>query len=244
MGGLVISNRLEATEALKSVEYHLSDLSRREKELIREEQALNLEKAAHVRGLKRVNSEDNSRFRSRPKLNDRYVLQSLLGKGGFSEVWRAYDLVDLCDVAVKIHQLDPRWSDSKKENYTKHISREYEIHKNVRHPRIVSLYDVFEIDNNSFATVLECCSGGDLDVLLKENKTLAERDARAILLQVLLGMQYLSQPSPDGTRKAIIHYDLKPANSESDALCRKVRFCRYVARVLTSCSFHHLCSIV
>ena len=219
VGGLVISNRLEATEALRSVEYHLSELARRENDIVREEQALNLEKAAHVRGLKRVNSEDNSRFRSRPKLHDRYILQSLLGKGGFSEVWRAYDLVDLCDVAVKIHQLDPRWSDSKKENYTKHISREYEIHKNVRHPRIVSLYDVFEIDNNSFATVLECCSGGDLDVLLKENKTLAERDARAILLQVLLGMQYLSQPSPDGTRKAIIHYDLKPANSKYSVKC-------------------------
>ncbi|GKY94738.1 hypothetical protein MPSEU_000439200 [Mayamaea pseudoterrestris] len=212
VGGIAINSRLEAAEALESVEYHLSDVSRREQELIREEQALNLEKAAHVRGLKRVNSEDNSRFRSRPKLHDRYVLQSLLGKGGFSEVWKAYDLVELCDVAVKIHQLDPRWSDSKKENYTKHISREYEIHKNVRHPRIVSLFDVFEIDINSFATVLECCGGGDLDVLLKERKSLAERDARAILFQILLGMQYLSQPSADGARKGIIHYDLKPGN--------------------------------
>jgi len=58
-------------------------------------------------------------------------------------------------VAVKIHQLDPRWTDDKKANYTKHVSREYMIHREVRHPRIVSLYDVFEIDHNSFATVLE-----------------------------------------------------------------------------------------
>ncbi len=98
------------------------------------------------------------------------VLLSLLGKGGFSEVWRAYDLVELREVAVKIHQLDPRWSDSKKENYTKHVSREYEIHRDVRHPRIVSLYDVFEIDANSFATVLECCDGTDLDSLLKTKR--------------------------------------------------------------------------
>ena len=144
------------------------------------------------------------------KLNDRYVLQNLLGKGGFSEVWRAFDLTEFRQVAVKIHQLDPRWSDSKKENYTKHVSREYEIHRNVRHPRIVSLYDVFEIDNNSFATVLECCSGQDLDMLLKEKRRLAERDARAILLQILLGMNYLSHPS--GSRQGIIHYDLKPGN--------------------------------
>ena len=115
-------------------------------------------------------------------------------------------------MAVKIHQLDPRWPDSKKENYTKHVSREYEIHRNVRHPRIVSLYDVFEIDQNSFATVLECCKGTDLDALLKSKHRLDEADARAILLQILSGMQYLSQPSPEGTRQGIIHYDLKPGN--------------------------------
>lgn len=92
------------------------------------------------------------------------------------------------------------------------MAREYEIHRDVRHPRIVSLYDVFEIDNNSFATVLECCNGTDLDTLLKERKTLPERHARAILLQILSGMKYLSTPSSDNTRQGIIHYDLKPGN--------------------------------
>jgi tousled-like kinase len=76
----------------------------------------------------------------------------------------------------------------------------------------VSLYDVFEIDANSFATVLECCDGTDLDSLLKVKRYLPERDARAILLQILSGMQYLSQPAPDGSRQGIIHYDLKPGN--------------------------------
>lgn len=111
---------------------------------------------------------------------------------------------------MKIHQLDPRWSEAKKDNYTKHVSREYEIHRDVRHPRIVSLYDVFEIDNNSFATVLEVCKGTDLDSLLKERRSLPERDARAILLQILSGMNYLSHAS--GNRQGIIHYDLKPGN--------------------------------
>ena len=123
------------------------------------------------------------------------MLLSLLGKGGFSEVWRAFDLRGLREVAVKIHQLDSRWSDSKKDNYTKHVSREYEIHRGVRHPRIVSLYDIFEIDNNSFATVLEYCKGTDLDSMLKERRRLSERFARALLLQILSGMNYLSRPS-------------------------------------------------
>jgi len=139
-------------------------------------------------------------------------LLSLLGKGGFSEVWKAFDVEDLREVAVKIHQLDPRWSDDKKENYTKHVSREYEIHRNVRHPRIVSLLDVFEIDTSAFATVLECCNGTDLETVLKERSKLPEREARAILLQLLSGMYYLSRPSPDGSRLGIIHYDIKPGN--------------------------------
>lgn len=115
-------------------------------------------------------------------------------------------------MAVKIHQLDPRWSEAKKENYTKHVAREYEIHRHVRHPRIVSLYDVFEIDTDSFATVLECCDGTDLDTMLQERKRLPESHARAILLQILSGMKYLSAPANDNSRQGIIHYDLKPGN--------------------------------
>jgi tousled-like kinase len=207
-----ILSPLEVQEAQESIQMHMEALLREEKELLAEEQTLNDEKGAHIRALKRVASEDASRFKNRTKLHDRYVLDCLLGKGGFSEVWKGYDLRELKEVAVKIHQLDPRWPDSKKENYTKHVSREYEIHRQVRHSRIVSLFDVFEIDNNSFATVLECCKGTDLDTLLKRKKRLPERQARAILLQILTGMQYLSQPSASGSRQGIIHYDLKPGN--------------------------------
>lgn len=34
----------------------------------------------------------------------RYVLLNLLGKGGFSEVWRAFDLLHAEDVAVKVRE--------------------------------------------------------------------------------------------------------------------------------------------
>ncbi|KAG7337849.1 serine/threonine protein kinase [Nitzschia inconspicua] len=205
-----VTTRLDVEQAREAMEMHMETLRREDQELVAADQALNDEKAAHIRALKLVEAEDSSRFNHRPKLHDRYVLDSLLGKGGFSEVWRAYDLKELREVAVKIHQLDPRWPDSKKDNYTKHVTREYEIHRDVRHPRIVSLFDVFEIDANSFATVLECCKGTDLDTMLKSKKRLPERHARAILLQILSGMQYLSQPS--GSRQGIIHYDLKPGN--------------------------------
>jgi len=212
VGGLLVQDELDAIEAEESVKMHLNTIKQQELKLAEDEKVLNAETAAHIRSLKRLSNEDDSRFRKISKLNDRYTLLRLLGKGGFSEVWQAYDSTLLREVAVKIHQIDSRWSEAKRENYTKHVSREYQIHRDVRHPRIVSLFDVFEIDSNSFATVLECCTGTDLDTLLKEKKTLPERDARAILLQILDGMRYLSSSSSDGSRQGIIHYDLKPGN--------------------------------
>ena len=130
-------------------------------------------------------------------LNDRYLLLMLLGKGGFSEVhkvsfkqcvrkltkiytiynyilinndlfFQAFDTKEQRYVACKIHQLNKDWKDDKKANYIKHALREYNIHKNLQHPRIVSLFDVFEIDANSFCTVLEYCDGHDLDFYLKQ----------------------------------------------------------------------------
>lgn len=38
-------------------------------------------------------------------------------------------------VACKIHQLSKEWKDEKKANYIKHALREYNIHKNLHHPR-------------------------------------------------------------------------------------------------------------
>jgi hypothetical protein len=39
--------------------------------------------------------------------------------------------------------------------------------KRVKHDAIVRLFDVFEIDDDSFCTVLELCEGDDLDAHLK-----------------------------------------------------------------------------
>lgn len=66
----------------------------------------------------------------------------------------------------------------------RHALREYNIHKALDHPRVVKLYDVFEIDANSFCTVLEYCDGHDLDFYLKQHKTIPEREARSIIMQV------------------------------------------------------------
>jgi len=215
-----------------AIQSHANQLQKDEIALTEERRMLEGEKAAHQKELKRCQSEDKSRFyKTLPCLHDRYLLVSMLGRGGFSEVWKALDLIELRDVAIKIHQLNPAWGEDRKNSYIRHVIREYSIHREMKHPRVVQLFDVFEIDSNSFATVLELCRGIDLDEKLKRCRTIPEKDARTVLLQIVSGLRYLNIPSTPGEgeeagrehgglggtgsgakRMAIIHYDLKPAN--------------------------------
>ncbi|XP_065053738.1 serine/threonine-protein kinase tousled-like 1 [Rhopilema esculentum] len=197
-------------------EYHEQDeilrlrsaaVKKEEQELQMELERLERNRNIHIREIKRIHNEDLSRFNHHPTLNDRYLLLQLLGKGGFSEVYKGFDVKELRYVACKIHQLNKDWKDEKKANYIKHAVREYDIHKSLDHPRIVRLFDVFEIDSNSFVTVLEYCDGNDLDFLLKQQKMVPEKEARAIVMQVINALKYLNQRKPP-----VIHYDLKPGN--------------------------------
>lgn len=45
----------------------------------------------------------------------------LLGKGGFSEVHKAFDLKEQRYVACKVHQLNKDWKEDKKANYIKWV---------------------------------------------------------------------------------------------------------------------------
>ncbi|KAG0581805.1 hypothetical protein M758_3G010700 [Ceratodon purpureus] len=187
--------------------FRLLGVKREEEAALKDRDRLEQEKKCLIRELKRCRDEDASPFNHFPILNKRYALLNLLGKGGFSEVYKAYDLVDYRYVACKLHRLNEQWSEEKKQTYVRHAIREYNIHKNLVHRHIVRLWDIFEIDHNTFCTVLEYCSGKDLDVILKETPVLPEREARSILVQIFSGLVKLNKQS-----QRIIHYDLKPAN--------------------------------
>ncbi|KAK7110560.1 serine/threonine-protein kinase tousled-like 2 isoform X2 [Littorina saxatilis] len=182
-------------------------LKKEDADLQLELEKLERERNLHIRELKRIHNEDNSRFKDHPILNERYLLLCLLGKGGFSEVHKGFDLKEQRYVACKIHQLNREWKEDKKANYIKHALREYNIHKTLDHARIVKLHDVFEIDNNSFCTVLEYQKGNDLDFYLKQNKVIPEKEARSIIVQTSSALRYLNEIKPP-----VIHYDLKPGN--------------------------------
>uniref|UniRef100_A0A8C9F6G1 Tousled like kinase 1 n=1 Tax=Pavo cristatus TaxID=9049 RepID=A0A8C9F6G1_PAVCR len=201
-------------QLLTLAEYHeqeeifklrLGHLKKEEAEIQAELERLERVRNLHIRELKRINNEDNSQFKDHPTLNERYLLLHLLGRGGFSEVYKAFDLYEQRYAAVKIHQLNKSWRDEKKENYHKHACREYRIHKELDHPRIVKLYDYFSLDTDTFCTVLEYCEGNDLDFYLKQHKLMSEKEARSIVMQIVNALRYLNEIKPP-----IIHYDLKP----------------------------------
>ncbi|CAN1247651.1 Serine/threonine-protein kinase TOUSLED [Linum perenne] len=191
-------------EILKS---RLASIKREEETVLRDRDRYELEKARLIREMKRIRDEDGSRFNNFQILNHRYALLNLLGKGGFSEVYKAFDLVEHRYVACKLHGLNAQWSEDKKQSYVRHAIREYNIHKTLVHNHIVRLWDIFEIDQNTFCTVLEYCSGKDLDAVLKATPVLPEKEAKIIIVQIFQGLLYLNRRA-----QKIIHYDLKPGN--------------------------------
>ncbi|KAL2316969.1 hypothetical protein Fmac_030845 [Flemingia macrophylla] len=191
----------------------LASLKREEEIILRERDRYELEKGRLIREMKRIRDEDGSRFNNFQILNHRYALLNLLGKGGFSEVYKAFDLVEHRYVACKLHGLNAQWSEEKKQSYIRHAIREYNIHKTLVHHHIVRLWDIFEIDQNTFCTVLEYCSGKDLDAILKATPILPEREAKVIIVQIFQGLIYMNKRT-----QKIIHYDLKPGNVLFDEL--------------------------
>eukprot|EP00045_Choanoeca_perplexa_P010934 m.113716 g.113716 ORF g.113716 m.113716 type:complete len:740 (+) comp15451_c0_seq1:155-2374(+) len=203
--------RLSETEygiRIEIIQLNLASLKQEDEALKTQRGLLLRERNLHLREMKRITDEDNAKYKDLPhRLTERYVLCCLLGRGGFSEVYKAYDLLEQRYVACKVHQLNTSWSEAKKQNYIKHATREYEIHRTLKHESVVELHDVFEIDANSFCTVLEYCPGQDLDFLLKQEQKLGEKDARNKVMQIIQALKYLNTVTPP-----VIHYDLKPAN--------------------------------
>eukprot|EP00884_Botryococcus_braunii_P022527 jgi/Botrbrau1/8959/Bobra.0148s0071.2 len=197
----------------ESLKARLTALKRDEDAVNKEKERLEIEMQRHVREMRRLKDEEASRMAVGTTLNDRYILMKLIGKGGFSEVFQAIDLETCTDVAIKVHQLSSTWNSAQKARYVKHSIREYHIQRELKHPRVVSLLDIFEIDSNAFGTVLEFCPGGDLDTYLQAHQNLPEKEARIFINQILAGLEYLT-----GAPRRIIHYDLKPGNCLFDSL--------------------------
>ena len=205
------NNSYEQDDSKELLNFKMSQLQKEESELKDKKYRLEIEKSILIHEINLYNQESRCTFSQKkegwPLLGGRYQIVGLLGKGGYSEVYKAYDLENHIYVACKLHQLNQNWKEEVKDNYIKHTIRENQIHKEINHSKIVRHFDTIEIDNNSFCTVLEYCSGPDLATYLQRNRFIQEKEARIIITQILEGLEYLNK-----LPNKIIHYDLKPEN--------------------------------
>jgi calcium-dependent protein kinase len=81
---------------------------------------------------------------------------------------------------------------------------EIDIMRQLDHPNIVRLFEVFQ-DEKRFYLVTELCTGGELFDEITKRSHFSEQDAASIIKQVLSAVAYCHA-------KQICHRDLKPEN--------------------------------
>jgi len=135
-------------------------------------------------------------FKAGDILLKKYRLDTFLGLGGFSEVWKCHDLEAKQDLAVKIFlKQDQKGITLCGEEYAK-MSK-------MRHPHILRPSFFTAQDGIPFLFMPYCEQGTALDQMGK----LDERHIAKLILQIGSALEYIhNRPQP------ILHNDLKPDN--------------------------------
>lgn len=136
---------------------------------------------------------------------NRYYLEKLLGRGGFSEVWLVKDTLTDTEEALKVYAPGTGMDNDGLHFFTKELN----IVHNIHHPNLLTSSYVGVWQNMPYLIMPYCPQGS----LVKKIGQITENEAWAILKDVATGLEYLhSQPSP------IIHQDIKPDNILVDTL--------------------------
>ena len=143
---------------------------------------------------------DAGRFLPGSLLAERYRIVALLGKGGMGEVYRADDLTLGQPVALKFLPEEAAQDPALLERFR----GEVRISRKVSHPSVCRVYDVGEVDGQTFFT-MEYVDGEDLASLLRRIGRLPHDKAVDIARQLCAGLAAAHA-------KGVLHRDLKPAN--------------------------------
>ena len=140
-------------------------------------------------------------------LNDRFVLEEVIGVGGMSLVFKALDLRkqeaqdEMLYVAMKVLGADFK---SHPDSF-RVLQQEARKAQSLAHPNIVTVYD-FDRDGNTIFMTMECLVGETL------NKLIASAPLGMPLKKALFFVEGMVQALGYAHKKNIIHSDLKPGN--------------------------------
>uniref|UniRef100_A0A6I8PH50 Death associated protein kinase 1 n=1 Tax=Ornithorhynchus anatinus TaxID=9258 RepID=A0A6I8PH50_ORNAN len=136
-------------------------------------------------------------------VDDYYNTGEELGSGQFAVVKRCRERSTGVQFAAKF--IRKRRSRSSRRGVSREdIEREVAILRQIRHPNLVALHDVYETGSD-VVLILELVAGGELFDFLAEKESLSEEEATEFLKQILNGVDYLHSLH-------IAHFDLKPEN--------------------------------
>src|SRR6185436_1532993 len=133
-------------------------------------------------------------------LLERYRILGLISRGGMGEVYRADDLK--LDQPVALKFLPAAFSEDR--TRLDRFYSEVRIARQVSHPNVARVYDVGEIDGQTFLS-MEYIDGEDLSTLLRRIGRFPGDRAVQISREVCAGLAAAHD-------RGVLHRDLKPAN--------------------------------
>lgn len=139
------------------------------------------------------------RLENAADLEQHYILGKQLGKGSFGAVIEAIRISDETSWAIKIINKEKAGS-----THISLLEHEVKIMKKVNHVNIIHLEEVFETAEKMFL-IMELCTNGALDEVLKEKGCFTEKEALEIFQQLTSAVSYMHEND-------ITHRDLKLDN--------------------------------
>lgn len=137
-------------------------------------------------------------------LAGRYELVGPVSSGGMGRVWRARDPVLGRDVALKEILVPPGDQDARDE-LVRRVLREARAAAAVRHPGLVTVYDVVTDPRGNPVVVMEFLDGPSLAAVLREKGPLPAAEAADLAGHLLDALEAAHE-------HGVVHRDIKPAN--------------------------------